>query len=957
MTKPTGNVTFLFTDIESNKILAGEINDNLKKDFKKHNSILSCSVESNNGFVFKINSEAFCCAFHNSDDAVKASLDIQHKLHNQIPENSVIKVKIGIHKGNAEWSGSDYMGYITLARTSRVMSAANGGQILISNDAYETTDINKFTNISFRDLGERTLKDLIKPMKLYQIVSTEFPSEFPPIKSVDARPNNLPIQLTSFIGREKEIATVKNLLLKTRLLTLMGSGGTGKTRLAIQIGADLIDEFKDGVWIAELAAVQDPTLLVQKIADSLYIKEQPGESVEESLISFLKEKEILILIDNCEHLTEDCAFLTEKLLKNSLKLKIIATSREALKCDGEITHKVLSLGHPDPNQKTTKEQLTQYEAVRLFIERALTVNIDFRITNENAPALAQICYQLDGIPLAIELAAVRIKILTLEKICEKLDNRFKILTGGKRTALPRQQTLKALIDWSYDLLSDKEKLFWNRLSVFSGGWTLQEAEEICTDDKLDISEILDLTNGLVEKSIISFLEESDKYKMLETIKQYGEERLEESNEKKIFLDKHLMHFLNLYESAEFNGPKAKYWLDKIENDYLNIQRAISWSIESNLREEGGRLALSLGLYWDLRGSFTEGRVWLDKIMSDDLTISPLITANLKRQIGILASQQGQNKIAAKYTEDCLEIFRSLNDKKGISNSLNVLGLINYDLGEYEKAKFYLNESLFLKKELGNLIGICSTLNSLGITYLICGEIDNAKIQLEEALELAKQADDDMYLSICYNNLAEVYANLDDYKKSKDYFELALQIDKKLGNRKGICVTLYNLGTMAYTLEDFENAKSIYKECFDLSKELDYKVIFMYSLTGLGQVAVKQGETQNAVNYFKDCLELTKDHFEFKSAVMCLAGISEVFSMTGKYELALKILSAAKYRCESIGSVIDKNFISTSDSLIGSIKNKINEVDSNEIIEASKSITLEEVIDLTLSGIKKENITL
>lgn len=587
---PNDTVTFLFSDIEGGAKLFQESGGTIQDELDHHNSIMKNAIESNNGFIFEIIGEAFCCAFQNAADAVKAAVDAQLQITNEIPGNSKIKVKMGIHSGIAEWNGTTYMGYVTLARCARVMSASNGGQILITNDVHKLLTLNNqpenstkskeeitgISNFSFRDLGERRLKDLIHPLRLFQVTAENLTENFPPLKTLDARPNNLPAQLTSFIGRENEMKKIKDLIDKTRLLTFTGPGGSGKTRLSLQVSADVIDNFENGVWFAELASITAAELIPQTIMKVFDLKEEADKNPEETLINFLQKKEILLILDNCEHVIETCALLTEKLLSRCPKLKIIATSREALSCNGECTHRILSLNTPAPGEDITPHQLSQYEAIRLFIERALAARNDFRVTNENAHALAEICFQLDGIPLAIELAAARIKVLPVEKIYERLKDRFRFLTDGRRTAMPRHQTLRAMIDWSYDLLSENEKTLWNRLSIYSGGLTLESAERICSDDKITKHDVLDLLCQLSEKSIIIFDENKERYLMLETIKQYGNEKLKESGE---FTELHLRfveYYTELSENAEpnLNGNEVQIWLDKLEAEHGNFQAAI-----------------------------------------------------------------------------------------------------------------------------------------------------------------------------------------------------------------------------------------------------------------------------------------------------------------------------------------------------------------------------------------------
>ncbi|MEO6695198.1 MAG: tetratricopeptide repeat protein [Ignavibacteria bacterium] len=944
---PTGNITLLFTDIEGSTKLSQDFPEKMQAALNTHHSILHKAIETNNGFVFQIIGDAFCCAFENTDDAIKAAADAQIKLSDEEWDETVIRVRMGIHSGNVEWNGKSYMGYITLARTHRVMSAANGGQVIVSNDSYEIAKYKVDPEISFRDLGDRRLKDLIQPLKLFQLISSNLPSDFPPLKTLDARPNNLPVQLTSFIGRENEITDLKKLLSDTKLLTLLGPGGTGKTRLAVQVGADMIDDFENGVWIVELASLIDPNLLTQSVTEALRLKEHSGITPEKLLYDHLKDKKIMIILDNCEHLIDACAVLAEKLLQNCPRLKIMVTSREALRCGGELIHKVLSLSHPDPKIKVEPEILVQYEAVRLFIERAIAVNPGFRVNNDNAAALAQICYQLDGIPLAIELAAVRTKVLSLENICKKLSDRFRLLTGGKRTALPRQQTLRALIDWSYDLLSDKEKILWRRLSVFAGAWTLDAAEEVCSDENLDQEEILDLVNNLTEKSIVLFSGTNDNYKMLETIRQYGDEKLKESGETKSFYTKHLSYYLNLCEGAipELSGTNAKKWFNKFEEFYPNIQTGLNWSVENNLKEEGLRLAFSMGKFWELRGHFTEGRNWFDKLFTETENVPRDIVANSKGAAGILAIHQGQYDESEILIEDALKIFKETGNQKGIANSLNSLGLNAVDKSDYKKAKEYLYESLKLRREINHRLGICSTSNSLGLLFLIEGDFVNAKKYWEETLEISLEINDSMYEGIAYSNLAQIYDNLGDLQKSKEYFEKGLQLDRELGNKNGICISLFNLGNVAYLSGDYILSRQLYDESLALSKETGYLQATLYALTGLGQTSLAEKEYVIAENIFKESLMLQKNFIDLQCSVISIIGIAEIKDHNGQSELAATLISGVKCKYESVGAFFDKNLQSQSDVIMNSVIKQIGEAKTEAAVEKGKTMLYEKIIEL------------
>jgi predicted ATPase len=399
---------------------------------------------------------------------------------------------------------------------------------------------------------------------------------------------------------------VKDLLKQTHLLTLAGSGGAGKTRFALQAGADMIDDFANGVWIVELATLTEPSYLPKSLMKVLGVKEEPDRIPEETLCNYLKDKQTLIILDNCEHLVDECAKLSENLLNNCRKLKIIATSREALLCNGEQVHQVLPLSHPDLTEEISYEKLMQYEAVSLFIERALAVNPDFRIDNNSAPALAQICFQLDGIPLAIELAAARTKVLSVEKIYQRLNDRFNLLTGGKRTSLPRQQTLKALIDWSYDLLTEKEKILWRRLSVFRGGWTLNSAEKICSDEIIKENELLDLLHNLTGKSIIIFENAKDRYMILETIRQYGAEKFTDADEFVKIKNNHTLFFMRFADTAEpqmLNTENSK-WLELLDLEFGNLHAAHEWLNNNENKSDDLRFKVTLEMWHTLKKSLT-----------------------------------------------------------------------------------------------------------------------------------------------------------------------------------------------------------------------------------------------------------------------------------------------------------------------------------------------------------------
>ena len=934
---PTGNVTFLFTDIEGSTLLAQEFPESLPAALKKHHAIIHKATESNNGFVYEIVGDAFCCAFHNSVDAINAAIAAQINLANEKWDEVKIKIRIGIHSGDVEWNGKRYMGYITLARTARVMSSAYGEQIIISNDAYELAIEKTPNKISFRDLGERRLKDLKQPVRLYQILSEGLREDFPPLKTLDARPNNLPVQLTSFIGRETEMKTVKDLLKQTHLLTLTGSGGAGKTRLALQVAADVIDDFANGVWLVELASLSEPAFLPQSIMKVFDVKEVPKRNLEDTLCDYLKDKEILIILDNCEHLIEPCAKLTEKLLSSSPKLKIIATSREGLRCAGEQTHRVLSLEVPDPKSEDSPEALSQFEAVRLFIERALAVDSTFRVNNNNAPALAEICFQLDGIPLAIELAAARTKVLTVEQIYERLNDRFNLFTGGKRTALPRQQTLRALIDWSYDLLSEKEKILWARLSVFVGGWTLDAATAVCSDKKIKKAEVLELLNQLIEKSIIIFEREKERYWILESLKQYGKAKLKQENELEDILSKHLNHYMKYSEAAEsgLKGIEVQIWLKKLELEHGNFQSAIRWSLKYGAKEKGARLAGALGNFWKIHGHYSTGSRLLENILDNVQGISKSVLGKILLHVGNLNLTQGYYQRAQKFLEEGLEFQRELRDKSGIASFLINLGNVALTVGNREQARKLFEESLTIQRELGEKRGIAMALFQLGTIIFYQGNYEQSRKFFEESLELRRSIRDTRGIAISLTSLGNIALVSGNYEQARMLIEESLLLSRDLEDKGNIAYSLNSLGYVANNQGDYEQAHKYLEESLTLFRDIGDKRGLAYSFNCMGNLANKQGNFEKARKYFEDNLLLTRKIGDKSGIAESLTGLGRGELERRNYEQAQKIYEESLALRRDIG---DKRGIAYSFICLGNVEyNKGNYDQAQKFYEESLSL--------------------
>ncbi|MEO8346900.1 MAG: adenylate/guanylate cyclase domain-containing protein, partial [Betaproteobacteria bacterium] len=520
-----GGTTLLFTDIEGSTRLWEQDGERMPAALAGHDTLSRATVESHRGIIVKMTGDGIYAAFDDPLDAVNASLALQLVLRDPAATNGIaFQVRCGIHLGVVERRNNDLFGS-PVNRAARIMGAAHGSQVLLSQAVVDQVGDRLPPLVSLLDLGGVRLRDLAMTEHVYQLAHPELRQDFPVLRSLEATPNNLPLQVTSFIGRERELSEIKRLQDGARLLTLLGMGGLGKTRLSLQVGADALEKYPDGVWFVDLAPIKDPGLVPNAAAQILGVREEPGKALMQTLCAHVKDHKLLFILDNCEHLVSACASLADALLRYAPGVKILATSREALHIPGEQTYPVLPLAAPDKNAGV--EALLRSEAVQLFVERAQLQKPSFTLTERDAPAVAEICARLDGIPLALELAAARMRSLSASEINTRLHDRFKLLIGGSRVALERQQTLRALVSWSYDLLQEQEQMLLDRLSVFAGGFDLPAAEVVCSAEPLPAEDVIDLLRSLVEKSLV-MVDEGDgisRYGLLETIREFAREHL------------------------------------------------------------------------------------------------------------------------------------------------------------------------------------------------------------------------------------------------------------------------------------------------------------------------------------------------------------------------------------------------------------------------------------------------
>ena len=805
---PTGTVTFLFTDIEGSSRLWENHGEAMAVALARHDAILREAFEARGGYIFKTVGDAFCVAFPVAIGALEAAVTSQRRLRDEPwQEIERIKVRMGLHTGSAEHRDSDYFGPV-LNRVSRLLAAAHGGQMLLTLATEELVRDHLPEGVALRDLGERRLRDLNRPEHVFQVTAADLPSDFPALRSLEIFPNNLPVQLTSFIGRDKEMTEVKRLLGTTHLLTLTGTGGTGKTRLSVQVAADLLDQFPDGVWLIELATISDPDQVASAVAAPLRVRDEPEQQMLVTLTNFLRHKKIMIILDNCEHLVAECARIAETLLRACPGLQILASSREPLGIGGERTWPVPSLSIPEGWREEIRgahaaERLTQYESVRLFIDRATAVRPGFKVTNDNAPYVAEICWRLDGIPLAIELAAARIRVLSIDQIATRLNDQFRLLTGGSRTALPRQQTLRALIDWSFDLLTEQERILLRRLSAFAGGRTLEAVEAVCSDDQLQDFEIIDVLTSLVDKSLVTVEKPPGKeprYTFLESVWHYGREKLAEAGESDSLRTRHLEYFLKIAVDASPHlfGHQQFLWLERLQPDFYNFRYALDTSLEvAGLAPLGLGLAVALGRFWEIRSLLVEGRELLASILAHPDNAAPTVQRAAGLALaGRIAWLSDNIKEGYAYTCGAFEIFSALGDEKGIATTGVDYALYQFDAGKADEAKALIRESEIIAERLGDKRLLAGVRRLQGVEATSEKRYEESLLLHEAALALYRELGDTWFCGIVQWAIGITATYLGDFEKARVNFQECLRASWALGNRWAIAFPLEAFAALA-----------------------------------------------------------------------------------------------------------------------------------------------------------------
>lgn len=789
--------TFMFSDIEGSTALWEHQPEAMRAALPRHDALLREAVEQHGGRIFKTTGDGCCAVFDEARGAVLAAIAALTAVGGEEwGPLGRLQVRIGIHTGPAEERNDDYFGP-TLNRCARLTAAAHGGQALLSQAA---ADEPQPAEVELRCLGVHQLRDLLEPETLYQLVAPGLQVDFPPPRGLPSYATNLVRPASSFIGREAAAAEVEALLERARMLTMLGPGGTGKTRLALRVAADRIDRYPGGVWLVELAGLTEPRAVPQALAAAVQLREEPSQPLIASLARFFAPHRALVLLDNCEHLLDGVAPLVETLLARCPELHLLATSREVLRVEGEVVWPVPPLELP-PERAAPAEVLSS-EAGRLFVERATAASPGMVFEAAQAPIIAAICRALDGLPLALELAAARVRTLSLEAIAAQLADRYRLLTGGRR-ASPRHATLRAAIDWSYDLLSAPERLLFTRLSVFAGGFALPAAEAVCASGELPWEEIPELLSALVDKSLLRahLAGPEPRYELLETLRAYGRERLGETEASRL-LDAHLRWYADWAEAAEpqLRGPAQGEWMRRFAQDSDNLRAAIAHGVEAGA-VDALRLAAASWACWYAAGAFSEGLRTLERAITHVRDAPPALLARAHNGAGNLATPRGDYEAAREHLEASLALRRAEGDLPGVAGSLNNLGCVARSQGDLAAARAYWIDSLAVAREAGTDSTAAAATANLGSLAFDEGDGAAARPLLESALATYRALGDQLNVARVLHNLCELDAAEGRLAEALDRLREVLRLRLAVEDRGGLANTLFEIGRVLLDLGD------------------------------------------------------------------------------------------------------------------------------------------------------------
>ena len=847
---PAGTVTFLLTDIEGSTRLWETAPEAMERALERHNRLLTGVIEEHSGIVVTSRGEgdSFFAVFPSAVAAIQAAGAGQLAMNQEAwPAGASLRVRMGLHTSEARVPGSDQLDHAPINRCARVKAAAHGGQVLVTKTTHDLVEGRLGSGFGLMRLGEFRLRDLAEPVLIYQLTHADLPPDFPPIRTPAERTSNLPMQVNSFIGRHRELSEVRALIASSRLVTLTGAGGCGKTRLSLQVAAGLFDEAGDGVWLVELAAVTRQDAVAPAICEALGITGQPGRPALETLLDAIAPQDMLIVLDNCEHLIGACAKTAEAILQRCPRMRLLGTSREPLSIPGETIYRVPSLSLPGPGD--TGSSAASSDAVALFIERARAQGTSLSVDEQTGPLLASICTQLDGLPLAIELAAARLRSLSLIGLHDRLDQRFRLLTGGSRTAVERQQTLRATVDWSYSLLSGTEQVLLRRLSVFADSFDLDAAEAVCGFSDIEAFDVTDLLGSLVDKSLVVAEPSGDtlRYRLLETIRQFAAEQLAEADDEDAAVRAaHCAHYLSVAETAapHLSGPEQGKWFARLDTDQVDLWRAAEHAArDPDDVEELLRFGAALRRYWRARSREQEAAALLMPVLDrPEARAHPELFATALLTAAFFAARRVDLAIARQLGEQSVELARQLDTDRPLIESLATLSYVCYLAGAPEQGLPVGQEAVERARQLGDDVLLGESLAA----YLLCDALidpTHARSLIAEAIACTQRSGDHLFAYFLTNYAGAQALRGGDIPAARAYLQQAAQAMREFGD-EGLGVTIH-MGWVLRQDSDHDGARSTFEAALRMSRRNGDRFGIAYTCLGLGCLAADTGDWHRA----------------------------------------------------------------------------------------------------------------
>ncbi len=840
----TQTLTFLFTDIEGSTGMLQRLGPAYTEALTAHHRLIRRTLAAHGGEEISTYGDAFFAVFTSPSGCAAAAMEMQRALASYgWPGGESVRVRMGIHSGEASQTAAGLVG-LEVHRAARIAAVAHGGQVVVSAATAALLHDSLPAGLRLKDLGRHRLKDLSRPEQIFQLEAAGLAADFPPLRSLDnpRLRNNLPVQVSSFVGRDAELAQVRRLVADSRLVTLTGSGGAGKTRLGLQVAAALPDEFGDGVWFADLAPLQDPDLVAVTVANVLDVQEEPGRPVVNTLVEAVGQGHLLVLLDNCEHVLGACAELADALLRRCPNLVLLATSREPLAVDGEYVHRVPPMA--TPGEGDDAEAIRASEAVLLFVDRAGRHGVRLGWDERTATVVGRVCRRLDGVPLAIELAAARLRAMSVTELDARLDQRLSLLTGGSRAALPRHQTLRAMVDWSWELLDGAEQAMLARLSVFAGGFDLAAAEAVAAGE-LATAKVVGYLGALVDKNLVQFDNTGAvlvRYRLLETIRQYAADQLQAQGAGATDTARiaHRDHYLELAETAapQLVASDQAQWLDRLDAELGNLRAAIALSLTQTDPAPGLRLAASLRVFWKTRGHAAEGADVLQALLAAPAAQEKTLTR--ARALTAAARLLEQAGAAEEYCEEALDIARAAGDDYLTADLLQVRAFILLRQGQQDAALPLIELGLDLACRLGEPHLVARLLSIRSHALNVRKDRAGAARDAAESLRLFRQAGDRLQVGAMLGNLGNTELSMGDLDSARSHLVESLDLLRALNDRHGMAYETFNLGLAEYLGGSTEAAESLFAESFDLARHARMRAQAAYALIGLAMAGFRAG---------------------------------------------------------------------------------------------------------------------